>query len=141
MPAAKRSLAYANSPVTLGMASTRRTLSPTRPSSSLRAGMLILSRSVGVSAQSARHTRVFPRHTERGWWYGVAPRCTRARDSYTRRQSHRVEDFCVPRAAAEVAGQGFANLVVRRLAGSRQQIGRRHDQPRRAEATLHRARL
>src|SRR5512133_2159977 len=34
IPAAKRSLAYANSPVTFGTASERRTTSPTRPSSS-----------------------------------------------------------------------------------------------------------
>ena len=41
IPAAERSLAYANSPVTFGIASVRLTTSPMRPSSSLRAVVLI----------------------------------------------------------------------------------------------------
>ena len=56
-------------------------------------------------------------------------------------QPHRVEDLLVARAAAQVAGQRLADLGVGRIRVARQQVVAGHDQPRRAEAALHRARL
>src|SRR3954451_1520239 len=132
IPAAKRSLADANSPVTLGVASTRRTDSPTRPSSSLRAGALTVD---PLSARSSSHARESGSYAERGWWFGVAPRCSTG--SSARRQPHRIEDLRVPRAAAEVATQRLPDLVVRRLRRAPQQVHGRHDQPGRTESALH----
>ena len=57
-------------------------------------------------------------------------------------QPHRVEDLLVARAAAEVAGQRLADLGVASGAGcARSRSWRGDDQPRRAEAALHRAGL
>ncbi len=59
--------------------------------------------------------------------------------SCARGQPHGVEDLRVAGAAAEVAGERLADLVVRRVRAAPQQIGRRDDEPGRAEAALHRA--
>src|SRR4029078_1819923 len=115
IPAAERSLAYANSPVTFGVASMRLTTSPTRPSSSWRAG--------GLTAR------------------GAVARAGGRSCSPLGRQPDRVEDLRVARAAAEVAGQRLADLVVARRRVALQQVGGRDDQPRRAEAALHGASL
>ena len=53
----------------------------------------------------------------------------------------RVEDLRVPRAAAKVARQRLADLVVGRVRAARQQVGGRDHEPWRAEAALNRARL
>src|SRR4051795_3244643 len=82
IPAAWRSLEYANSPVVFGIPSTRRTLSPTRPSSNA-AG----------------------------------------------RKPHRLEDLAVAGAAAEVARQRLAHLVVARLRDPAQEGGDGDDEP------------
>ena len=58
-----------------------------------------------------------------------------------RGQPDRVEDLHVAGAAAEVARQRLADLVVARLRAVLEQVGRRDDEARRAEAALHRARL
>ena len=58
-----------------------------------------------------------------------------------RRQPDRVEDLLVARAAAEVAGQRLADLVVGRARHAGEQVGGRDDEPGRAEAALDRARL
>src|SRR5215218_11069287 len=119
------------------MASTRRTDSPTRPSSSLRAGALT---SGSLSRRSWRLAPTphafFGGTLESGWWFGVAP----FGNSSAGRQSDRVEDLRVPRTAAQVAAQRLANLVVRGLRHPPQEIHRRHDQPGCAEPTLHRPR-
>ena len=57
-----------------------------------------------------------------------------------RRDAHRVDDLLVPGAAAEVAGECLADLAVVRIGISREEICSRHEQPRRAEAALHRPR-
>src|SRR6266545_2429475 len=119
------------------MASTRRTDSPTRPSASLRAGALTSGSLLSRSRRLARAPcAAFGGTLESGWWFGVAP----SGDSSAGRQPHRVEDLRVPRTAAQVAAQRLADLVVRGLRYPPQEIHRRHDQPRRAEATLHRPR-
>ena len=57
------------------------------------------------------------------------------------RQPDGVEDLLVARAAAEVAGQRLADLGIGGVRVARQQVVAGDDQPRRAEAALHRARL
>ena len=54
---------------------------------------------------------------------------------------NRVEDLLVPGAAAEVPGERLADLVVARIGHAAEEVGRGDDEPRRAEAALHRARL
>src|SRR5438445_5991141 len=107
MPATCKSLAYSNSPVVFGTPSARRTLSPIQPSLTSVPGMTLLMR--------------------------ASPR----RSSAFRCQPHGVEDLCVPRAAAEVAGQRLADLVVARIRVLAQQVRRCDDEARRAEAALH----
>ena len=58
-----------------------------------------------------------------------------------RREANGVEDLRVAGAAAEVAGERLADLVVVRARRSPQQVDRGHDQSRRAEAALHGAGL
>ena len=50
-----------------------------------------------------------------------------------------VEDLRVAGAAAEVAGERLAHLVVARVRDAVEQVGGGDDEPRRAEAALHRA--
>ena len=57
-----------------------------------------------------------------------------------RGEPHRVEDLRVARAAAEVARERLADLVVRRVRRPRQQVDGGDDEARRAEAALHGAR-
>ena len=57
-----------------------------------------------------------------------------------RGEVHRVDDLLVPGAPAEVAGQRLADLVVVRVGLPLEQVRRRDEQPRRAEAALDRAR-
>ena len=52
---------------------------------------------------------------------------------------HGVEDLLVPGAAAEVPRERLADLVVVRIWNAAEQVGRRHDEARRAEPALHRA--
>ena len=47
-----------------------------------------------------------------------------------------VEDLLVPRAAAEVSGQRLADLVVGRIGNPAEELGRRDDESRSAEAAL-----
>src|SRR5262249_46439755 len=56
-------------------------------------------------------------------------------------ESYRVEDLRVPGAAAEVAGEGLADLVVARSRVPIEQVGSGDHEPRRAEAALHSTRL
>ena len=65
----------------------------------------------------------------------------RLRHRARRRGAHGVEDLRVPGAAAEVAGERLADLVVRRMRAAPQEVGGRDDEPRRAEAALHGARV
>ncbi len=58
-----------------------------------------------------------------------------------RGEPHGVEDLRVAGAAAEVAGERLADLVVRRARGAPEQIDGRDDEARRAEAALHGARV
>ena len=58
-----------------------------------------------------------------------------------RRQPDRVEDLLVAGAAAEVPGERLADLVLARVGRALEQRGGRDDQPGRAEAALHRARV
>ena len=60
--------------------------------------------------------------------------------SASRGEPHGVEDLLVAGAAAEVARQGLADLGVARGGRAPQQVLGRHDQARRAEAALDRAR-
>src|SRR5712691_12687851 len=53
-----------------------------------------------------------------------------------RGEAHGVEDLCVAGAAAEVAREGLADLVVARVGVALEQVGGRHDQARGAEAAL-----
>src|SRR5262249_10183018 len=57
-----------------------------------------------------------------------------------RGQPHRVEDLLVARAAADVARERLADLVVRRARVGRQQVGRGGGETRWAKAALHRTR-
>src|SRR4029453_6034533 len=61
IPASTRSLEYANSPITFGIASTRRTLSPTRPSSS---SVRVLMRGPPPAERRRRSSR--SRYSDRG---------------------------------------------------------------------------
>src|SRR6266550_1611479 len=72
--------------------------------------------------------------------HGRARACGRSR-SRAGRQSDRVEALRVPRAAAKVARQGLADLVLARVRAAREQVGGRDDEAGRAEAALNRARL
>ena len=65
----------------------------------------------------------------------------RRRAHRPRRHVHRVEDLLVPGAAAEVARERLADLVLASGPGAPKEILRRDDEPGRAEAALHRARL
>src|SRR5215204_3568904 len=49
---------------------------------------------------------------------------------------HRLDDVVVARTAAEVAIEPVADLLLARLRVARQEVGRRHDHPRRAVAAL-----
>ncbi len=48
IPAACRSLAYSNSPVVFGIPSARGTLSPIRPSSSVRGAAVVVTSALGI---------------------------------------------------------------------------------------------
>ena len=52
------------------------------------------------------------------------------------RLENRLDDQLVPRAAAEVAGDGVANLVLGRIGVLLQELQRGQDHPRSAEAAL-----
>ena len=54
---------------------------------------------------------------------------------------HRLDDFRIRRTAAEIPGQIVPDVVVARLGHAAEEIGRRHDEARRAEPALHGARL
>src|SRR5216684_2204163 len=56
-----------------------------------------------------------------------------------RREADRVEDLLVAGTAAQVPGEGLADLGVGGLRNPAQQVIRGDDQARRAETTLHRA--
>ena len=58
-----------------------------------------------------------------------------------RRALHRIDDVLVSGAAAQVAGQRRADLVLRRCAIRGQKLPHRHQNPRRAEAALQRMRI
>ena len=58
-----------------------------------------------------------------------------------RRQPDGVEDLLIAGAAAEVARERLADLVVARIRAAGEQVRRRDDEPRRAEAALDGARL
>src|ERR687885_791915 len=100
IPAAKRSLEYANSPVTFGIASTRLTLSPIRPCSSARDAVVIWGRRLGSDP-------------------GIRPppSCS----SRFAGEPDGVEDLGVAGATAEVARQRLADLVVARARVSLEQ--------------------
>src|SRR5205814_2357740 len=97
------------------MASTRRTDSPTRPSSRRRAGALIFRALSRAFRRLARTTcEWFGGTLEDGWWFGVAPFGV----SCSRSQPDRVEDLGVAGAPAEVPAQSLADLLGRRRPGS-----------------------
>src|SRR5215211_2152179 len=131
IPAAWRSLAYANSPVTFGTASERFTTSPIRPSGSPVAVAPCNSLLLG-SSNSAAVDRSRAEPASNSLLLGIGgSRC----------EAGCVEDLRVAGAATEISRQGLADLVVARCRVPREQIRGRDDQPGRAEAALHRARL
>ena len=70
------------------------------------------------------------------------PAAVRRRLRHARgRRPHGVEDLRVAGAAAEVARERLADLVVGRVRDAPQQVGGRDDEPGRAEAALHGARV
>src|SRR5919201_6646326 len=125
IPAAKRSLEYANSPVTFGIASARLTLSPMRPRSSVRGAVVIRGVSSGLTPG---HGLVGPDQGS-----GTRSRLAWTRQSRARGEPHGVEDLRVAGAAAEVAREGLADLVLVRGRIALEQVGRRDDESRGAE--------
>src|SRR5215212_9134764 len=158
IPAAWRSLEYANSPVTFGMPSARLTLSPTRPSSSRRVvvGVVVVLNWasaatphppphpwVGIGLPPATRGRRYPlpTHGSANGMRGLCDDSSPEPSCATRGQPHGVEDLRVARAATEIARERLADLVLVRLGLVREQVRGRDHEPGCAETALHGARL
>src|SRR5260370_8513392 len=105
----------------------------------------------GVMSSMSRPCPVMRRGSSRGWFWaaimvvtamagpprgGFRGRLGRRAAHGGGRRLHRLDDVHVARAAAEVALEAFANLVIGRVRVLLEQVGRGHDHARGAVASL-----